>query len=39
MTEIHRLGFSEVEMTDREDYIVMATGEPWAPVSDVKIPT
>jgi hypothetical protein len=29
MTEIYRWGFSEVEMTDREDYIVMATGEPW----------
>jgi hypothetical protein len=37
MTEMYRLDFSEVEMTDREDYTVMATGEPWAPVSDVKI--
>lgn len=39
MTEVYRVGFSEAEMTDGEDYIVMATGEHWAPVSDVKILT
>jgi hypothetical protein len=39
MAEIYRSGFSEVEMTDREDYIVGATGELWVPMSDVKILT